>query len=140
MWPIAGDDSMTVGPGNRPSPYGDWQFGLRKIRMAELVRCFAAICMEMGGLVVATVLRRTQGSRQIAPPKLVEAWADGRPARQYQSCYCNEFCYFHRSLRAKCDEIESRDMQQPPMYVAAQSQVPNEYRPVQTIREVLLPQ
>jgi hypothetical protein len=25
--PITADDSMTGRPGNKPSPYGDWQFG-----------------------------------------------------------------------------------------------------------------
>jgi hypothetical protein len=42
------DDSMTVRPGNRLSPCGNWQFELMKVRMAELVAGFAAICMEMG--------------------------------------------------------------------------------------------
>jgi hypothetical protein len=52
-WPIAADDIMTARPGNRPSWCGDWQFGLIKIRVAELARDLSAICSEFDRLVVA---------------------------------------------------------------------------------------
>jgi hypothetical protein len=52
-WPIAADDIMTARPGNQPSWYGDWQFGLIKIRAAELACDLPAICREFDRLVVA---------------------------------------------------------------------------------------
>jgi len=36
-WPIAPDDSMVRRRGNRASRRKDWQFGLRKVRVAEPV-------------------------------------------------------------------------------------------------------
>src|SRR4051794_34804087 len=41
-WPIGIEDTTVVRPSNQPSRYGDWQFGLRRVRMAELAAVSAA--------------------------------------------------------------------------------------------------
>jgi hypothetical protein len=64
--PIVADDIMTARPGNRPSRCSDWQFGLRKIRVAELAYCFSVICRRFAALVTARLSQR--GSRQNVSP------------------------------------------------------------------------
>jgi hypothetical protein len=49
--PIGIEDTTAQRSGNRPGLCEAWQFGLIEIRVAELARCFSAICPKFRGLV-----------------------------------------------------------------------------------------